>query len=442
MDPADRLRTAVAAALAALPAQATVAVALSGGRDSVALLDVLGKLAVPLRAFHVHHGLSPHAAEWAAFCETLCAQRGVPCTVHRVSVPRAPQASLEGEARRVRYAALAATAREHGIRYVGLGHHRDDQAETLLLQLLRGAGPHGLAAMPALRDDARGVVWWRPLLGVSRADIDGYVQREDLRFVDDESNAHLHYTRNAVRHVVMPVLAQVAGNAPATLARAAANQAEAAHLMDDLARVDARDAYDGASLARAALAALPPHRARNLLRWFLRQRGLAMPSSARLAAMHDQLAGARPDARVRIAHAGAEIGVYQDRIRVHPSPPPAYEIAWSGEPELRLPHGRLAFGRAHGEGIAADRIAGRVVRVRPRAGGERLQLAANRPRRALKSILQDAGVPPWERQRVPLVYCGDALAAVAGIGVDAAFAAAPGAPGITLTWLPDDAPPQ
>ncbi|MCC6195409.1 MAG: tRNA lysidine(34) synthetase TilS [Burkholderiales bacterium] len=433
--PADRLRAAAAAALAAVPTQATIAVALSGGRDSVALLDILDKLGVPLRAIHVHHGLSPHADAWAAFCEALCATRGVPCTVCRVAVPA--QASVENQARRERYAALAAAAGDLGVRYVALGHHRDDQAETLVLQLLRGAGPPGLAAMPALRDDPRGVAWWRPLLAVTRADIDAYVRAAGLRYVDDESNAHTHLARNAVRHVVMPVLAQVAGNAPETLARAAANQAEAAQLLDELACLDGRDGYDGTSLARRALAELPPHRARNLLRWFLRRRGLAAPASARLAAMLDQLANARPDARVRIAHAGAEVGIYRDRVIVHPPPPPAYALAWSGEAELRLPHGRLAFGRADGDGIAADRIAGRRVHVRPRAGGERLQLAANRPRRALKSILQDAGVPPWERQRLPLVYCDDALAAVPGIGVDAAFATAPDAPGITLTWLPD-----
>jgi tRNA(Ile)-lysidine synthase len=292
--------------------------------------------------------------------------------------------------------------------------------------------------MPALREDARGVTWWRPLLDGTRADIDACVKRSGLPFVDDESNAQTRYARNAVRHVVMPVLAQSAGNAPATLARAAAHQAEAAQLLDELARIDARDAYDGTSLARIALAELTPARARNVLRWFLRERGLAAPSAARLAAMLEQLAHAKPDARVRIAHAGADVGVYRDRVFAHPPPPLAYELWWSGEEELRLPHGRLAFGRSHGEGIAADRIAGERVSVRPRAGGERLQLAANRPRRALKSILQDAGMPPWERQRVPLVYCGDALAAVAGVGVDAAFAAPAGTPGITLTWFPDN----
>jgi tRNA(Ile)-lysidine synthase len=440
--PIERIRLALAQALAAdVPGGAPIAIALSGGRDSVVLLDALRAVAPErghrLCAVHVHHGLSPHASEWQAFCEALCATRGIPLTVNVVDVPRTPQTSLEGEARRARYAALASTALGAQARFVALGHHRDDQAETLLLQLLRGAGPLGLSAMAARRDDPRGVVWWRPLLDIARAEIDAYAAAADLRFVDDESNAQTRHLRNAVRHRVMPMLASVAGNPSATLARAATHQAEAARLADDLAAIDAQHAIDGATLSCDALAALPAHRARNLLRWFLRERGLPAPSAARLAAMVAQLRDARDDARVRLVHASVELGVHRGRVTVHAPPPPPFDIAWRGESELALPHGRLAFGRADGAGIDLRRIAEAPLHVRTRAGGERLQLAHDRPRRALKSILQEAGLPPWERQRLPLVYCGDNLAAVAGIGVDVTFAAPAGMPGITLDWHPD-----
>jgi tRNA(Ile)-lysidine synthase len=237
----------------------------------------------------------------------------------------------------------------------------------------------------------------------------------------------------------MPALAAVFPGPAATLARAAAHQAEAARLADDLAVLDAQHVGDGATLDRAALAALPAHRAHNLLRWFLRQRGLAAPSTARLAAMIAQLASTRGDANVRLAHAGIEIGLHRGRVHVHACPPPAFDVPWCGEPELALPHGTLSFGRAEGAGIALARLAGATVHVRLRAGGERLQLARNRPRRALKSILQDAGLPVWERQALPLVYCGDALAAAAGVGIDAEFKANPGDPGITLAWHPREA---
>ncbi len=157
----------------------------------------------------------------------------------------APRASLEALARRARYDALAAAARDMGAGVVALAHHRNDQAETLLLQLLRGSGPHGLAAMPALREDADGLAWWRPLLGVPRARIDAYAIDRNLRWCDDESNADHRHARNAVRHSVLPALLQIAPNADATLARAAAHQADAARLLDELARQDAQGALDG-----------------------------------------------------------------------------------------------------------------------------------------------------------------------------------------------------
>ena len=444
--PSDDVAAATGGALAAhVPAGESVAVALSGGRDSVALLDALCRVAPArghgLSALHVHHGLSAHADAWQRHCVALCAERGVPLTVRAIAVPRAPQTSLEAEARRLRYAALADAAVATDVRFVALAHHRDDQAETLLLQLLRGAGPHGLAGMPAAHADARGVTFVRPLLGVSRAAIDAYACAARLAWIDDESNAQHRHRRNAVRHVVMPALAQVFPQPSRTLARAALHQADAAQLADDLALIDAADAVtagaeSGATLGQAALAALPPHRARNLLRWFLRQRGLPAPPTARLAEMLRQFAGARADAGVTLAHAGIELGVYRGRIVVHAHAPPAFDVRWCGEAELALPHGRIAFAQARGAGIALARLAGTTLRVRSRAGGERLQIAANRPRRALSALLQDAGVPPWERRALPLVWCGETLAAAPGVGVDVAMAPPPDEAGVTVTWHP------
>ncbi len=424
---------------AELPAGAPIAVALSGGRDSVVLLDALAAVA-PARghavmAIHVHHGLSANADRWAQDCVERCGTLRIACAVRRVDVVRRPRASLEALARRARYDALAAAAREMGAAVVALAHHRNDQAETLLLQLLRGSGPHGLAAMPALREDADGLAWWRPLLDVPHARIDAYAIERNLRWCDDESNADHRHARNAVRHSVLPALLQIAPSADATLARAAAHQADAARLLDELARQDAHGALDGETLQCAVFDKLSPHRARNLLRWYLRDQGLPAPSTTRLAAMLDQLRGARGDAVIRLAHAGVEIGVHQGRIVLHAVPPTSFDLRWRGEPELALPHGTLEFGHADGAGIDLARFAGEV-RVRSRAGGERFQVASDRPRRALKSVLREAGIPPWERGGLPLVFCGDALAAVAGLGIDAAARAAPGQPGLTVVWHP------
>lgn len=423
-----------------LPAGAPIAVALSGGRDSVVLLDALLHVG-PARghsicALHVHHGLSPHADVWQAACAALCAQRDVPLTVCPISVPRLPRTSLEAEARRLRYAALVAAALAVGARCIALAHHRDDQAETLLLQLLRGAGPHGLAGMTEARTGPADVTYLRPLLAVPRTAVDAYAEAAHLAFVDDDSNAMLQHRRNAVRHSLFPALAALFPNPGATLARAAAHQAEAARLADDLAAHDARDLQDGTTLSRAGLALLAPHRARNLLRWFLKQQGLPAPSTARLAAMLSQLTCARGDANVRIAHAGVEVGVFRGRITLHASAPPGFDVPWQGEPELALPHGRLLFAHVTGAGLDAERLAAAPISVRPRTGGERLKLASNRPRRALRDLLHDAGMPPWERESLPLVFCDGALAAVPGLGVDIGFRAPPGAPGYRLDWQP------
>ncbi len=430
---------AVAAALDALTVEGPLAVALSGGRDSIALLDAVAALA-PLRqraivAVHVHHGLSRNADAWADFCAAVCAAYGIPLLVRRVDVARAPRASVEAAARSVRYAALAEAARGAGAGIVLLAHHQDDQAETLLLQLLRGAGPHGLAAMPALRR-AHDIDWLRPLLDVPRTAIDAHIRAHGLRHVDDDSNADTTLARNAVRHHVAPALAAVAPAYAITLARAASLQADAAQLADDMAEADASGAVEGATLSQAALAALADHRARNLLRWFLRGRGLPPPSHARLRAMLATLTTARADARVRVAHAGAELGVHRGRIVVHTPAPAPFASPWRGEPLLVLPHGRLAFVDGAAGGLDPQRLVGAPVVVRPRRGGERLALGPGRPRRALKGLMQDAGLATWERAALPLVFCGDALAAAPGIGVDVAFQTPPGCSGLALRWTP------
>jgi tRNA(Ile)-lysidine synthase len=269
---------------------------------------------------------------------------------------------------------------------------------------------------------------------VPRAAIDAYVRERSLVWIDDDSNGDSRYARNALRARVVPTLRVTSPGYPATVARAALHQAEAALLADDLARHDAREAFDGVTLSQRALAELPAHRARNLLRWFVRERGLPAPSSARLAAMHDQLCNARTDARVSLLHGGAEIGVHRGRIVAHRPPPPFFEQSWNGEAAITLPHGVLRFDRCSGRGIDAALLRSARVAIRSRRGGERIQLARNRPRQALKSLLQSAAIPPWARLGLPLVFCNDELAGVPTIGVDVHFAAARGQPGYELVW--------
>ncbi|HKU88112.1 MAG TPA: tRNA lysidine(34) synthetase TilS [Casimicrobiaceae bacterium] len=433
------VRGAVAGALAtAMPRGGRIAVALSGGRDSVVLLDAAVAVADPLfevLAFHVEHGLSPNARAWARFCTDLCAARAVPCHVERVRVARGPRISVEAAAREARYAAVAALAAAHGVRAVLLAHHADDQAETALLQLLRGAGPRGLAAMPAARYDGR-VHWLRPFLDLPRARIEAYAQAQSVAFVDDESNADPRYRRNALRRDVVPALRAIAPGYPSALVRAASLQGEAAALLDDLAAIDARSGYDGVALDRATLAALDDVRARNLLRWFLRQRGLPAPSHARLAAMLRQLVHADADARVLIRHAGAAVGMHRGRIVVHQAECEPFARGWDGADSVALPHGTLTLVPGFGRGIAARHLNTPGVTIRSGVDGERLALAGRAARRPVAELLREAGIPHWERRGLPRIYCGDTLAAVAPLGVDAAFAAAPGEPARDIVWQP------
>jgi tRNA(Ile)-lysidine synthase len=456
MDGSRRSRPADAGALeaprAALAAaldrhglrDATIAVALSGGRDSIALLDAAAEVSphagVALLACHVHHGLSAHADAWSAFCATAAARRGIAFNQARVAVKASRRDGVEAAARRERYRALGACARAAGARAVLLAHHQDDQAETLLLQLVRGAGPRGLAAMPSARIE-HGILWLRPWLDLPRAAIEAYCAARDLAWIDDDSNTDARYRRNALRHTVVPVLRALAPGYPATLARAAAHQAEASELLQALAASDAAPFRDERTLARAALTQLPAPRARNVLRWFLHERGLPPPSSARFDALFAQLATAAPDASVRVRHAGCDIGIHRGRIDVHLPPPEPFELAWTGAAPLVLPHGDLRVDVEGDGGIDLARLFAAEVIVRSRSGGERVHVdAGSAPSRAVRSLMREAALPTWVRAALPLVFADGALAVVPGVAVDVAFRAAPGTRGGSLVWSPRPAP--
>jgi len=427
--------TAVEDALDAYVASdARVAVALSGGIDSMVLLDALVHVSLDhslqLSAIHVHHGLSPNADQWARFCAEQCASRAVPLTVHRLHLTRKSGQSLEALARAERYERFMSC----DVDVIALAHHADDQAETVLLQLLRGSGPRGLSAMPAIRRGMPALL--RPLLSLPRATLAACAKARGLGWVEDESNADTRHRRNLLRHQIAPRLAAAFEGYPSTLARAASHQAEASALLDELAALDAERAIDDVGLDRAHLAGLSDARAANLLRWFLRREGLRPPTDARLADVLRQLRSASADARTRIAHDGAEIGCYRGRVIVHAPTTAPFAVAWEGTPEVKLPGGVLVFERAKGDGLALAKIAGAPVMVRSRLGGERIKLAINRPRRLVKKLLQEARLSQWQRQALPLVWCGDMLAAVPGIGVDLAFQAEHDEPAWNLAWLP------
>lgn len=410
-----------------------LAVGLSGGVDSVVLLHVLRVLAPEfgyrLSAAHVHHGLSPHASEWRRFCAGLCRRWEVPFESRRVKVEPGGRGT-EAAARAARYAALG----ELPIDALALGHQLDDQAETILLNLLRGAGVRGASGMPALgvlRTPHGAVPLLRPLLAVPRESILEYARAHALEWVDDESNRDPVQTRNFLRLEVAPRLAARFPKWRQSLARAAGHFAEA-----DLILREAVGA--GQRLRVARLRAAQPAQARVLLREFLGGRGLRPPSATRLAEMLRQIVASARDARSAIAHDGAMLRVYRGEVLVTGAPEAFAPIAWRGETRVPIPAlgGEMRFVRRRGAGIDPGRLAGEPVTIRARAGGERLQPDARRPRRTLKNLFQEAGIPPWERDALPLLFCGQALVWAAGLGVDASWRARERAAGVLPEWRP------
>ncbi len=437
-DLAARVRACL---LAHVPRNARLTVGLSGGIDSTVLLHVLahGLRLSPDRisAIHVNHQLSPQAARWASFCRRCCRDLGIRLRVARVAVRRGN--STEAAARAARYGVFAAS----GADVVVLAHNRDDQAETVLLQLLRGAGPRGLAGMPVFRTGAPPApAVLRPLLEVPRSLIAAYARRHRLQWVEDDSNDDRVYLRNFLRHDVMPLLEDRLPGTGITLARAARLQAEASDLLDALALADLGGNAPQGRLPLAPLKALPPHRARNSLRYFLRGNGLLMPDADRLDELLSQAVTARGDAAVRVVLGGAELRRFHDALYiVRPRPALArdFEMLWNGRGTLRLKElgGVLRLERGMEPGIDGRLLRGKSLRIHVRLGGETLRLAPGGRRRTVRNLLQEAELPPWMRERLPFLYLDGELAAVAGIGVDVRFRAPAGHAGYRPVWLPD-----
>ncbi|OIO80007.1 MAG: tRNA lysidine(34) synthetase TilS [Hydrogenophilales bacterium CG03_land_8_20_14_0_80_62_28] len=408
----------------------------SGGLDSTVLLHLLAGLrrllAFRLTAVHVHHGLSPHADDWAAACQMACDRLDVPLNVRRVRVVVDGQ-GLEAAAREVRYAALG----EQPADFILVAHHRDDQAETLLLRLLRGAGVHGLAAMAEDRALA-GSRLLRPLLDAARDDLRRYARRHGLTYIDDESNADQALTRNWLRGKMLP---EIEARFPACreiLASTAARLMESAALLDDLARLDMADTAQGDSLDLAGLRRLAAARARNVLRYWLRERIAVTPSEAHLETLLSQLLVAGPDRQPVWRFGGKVLRRHRGRASLVADVGPVEgQWLWRGESELILADlGRLIFLAAVGEGLAADKLPAAGCTVGWRGGGEKLRPDCRRPRRTLKNLLREAGLPPDERLRLPLLSIAGQPVWMAGIGVDCAFQAGPGEAGWLIFWQP------
>jgi tRNA(Ile)-lysidine synthase len=413
---------------------------------------------VPLFAFHVHHGLSPNADRWRDHCREAASALGVRFDHRDVTVGKG-KSGVEAAARKLRYAALGEMCRAHGVELLLTAHHLDDQAETVLLQLLRGSGPAGLSGMeaanraPALLGDDM-LVMARPLLDVARAELEALASEQNIAWVEDESNTDPRYARNALRRQVMPMLAQAFPGYQRRIARSGAHAQSAQRLLDELAEQDlaacrvVEDDREAIDLTRLRL--LSPDRINNLLRHWFGSLKLDMPSTAWLEQMVAQLLSAREDAQPLVSHPEVDVRRHRDRLHLVPKLPDlaglrdpddegiivkhAQAFSWRGEASMAFPdYGGVLYFDVADRGLDPDWLRGRLLAIDFRKGGERLKLAPNRPTRGLKQLFQAHGVPAWERSRLPIVSSGLELLYAAGLGMDCRHVAE-GEGRIALRW--------
>ena len=395
-----------------------IAVALSGGLDSVVLLDTVCKAQTKnqpsqIFAFHIHHGLQKQADDWLIFCEKLAKKYQIHFDFRLLHLIGEERGNIESRARAGRYEALADLCMEYGIEDLLLAHHQNDQAETVLLQLLRGAGVAGASGMPHSRvfDTKEGeITLWRPLLNQNRKELEAYAKEHKLKWIEDPSNQDVQYRRNSIRKTIIPALEKIQPEAIANLARSAGLLGEAQALLDRLASQDGKtiilkDGLQLNPLLELAKKDLPA--ANNVLRYWLRTNGLAMPSQERLAAWWSDLNSVKAGAQLEWAHD-------EKRIRL-----------WRGILQIENMNAGMWVFKAIPSSSKTPGIPSQLVKEakkaglitqKDRSGSEKIQIKANTPRKSLKNLFQEGDVPPWHRN-APLLYINGDLIAVAGVGL-------------------------
>lgn len=418
-----------------LPADAAVCIAFSGGLDSTVLLHSFVRLGYRVRAVHIDHGLHADSPLWRDHCERQARALQVEFTSVRVDVTGIDEIGLEAAARDARYEAFAKEL--HPGEYLLVAHHADDQLETMLLALMRGAGVLGLGAMQTIEPFARGVLC-RPILDFTRSELEEWARAEGLHWLTDPSNDNHSLDRNFVRHRIVTALQERWPAAARTALRSSQHLQEAWRTLEQLAAIDAGTAIDGECLSVAALDSLNPERRRNLLRYWIRRRGARAPSTRKLAGIEHDMLAASPDRIPCAGWDGWEIRRHRGWLyceRKLPSFATELTLDWSAHTSLELPAGlgtlRISPG-APGRLSAAKLPA--TLTVRFRAGGERLQPAGHAIHHKLKKLLQASAILPWWRERLPLVYAGKQLVAVGDLWIADEFAARDGEPAVSIVW--------
>ncbi len=406
-------------------------IAFSGGLDSSVLAHALAGADIPVVAVHIDHGLQEQSAEWSRHCEAFVESLGLEFRCRKVAVQLESGKGPEASARDARYAAL------HGELAKGdwllSAHHREDQAETLLLNLVRGSGPAGIAGIGSVRRFGPG--WLvRPLLDFDRSDLRAYAEAADINWIEDPSNQDKRFDRNFLRHEILPRLKTRWPDIASRLQRSASHASEATSLLVDLANIDL-DALGGRTdrLPVPELLDLPRYRQKNLIRHALRASGLTVPTALQLDTILDELLPARRDAQPQVRWPGGSARRYRDFLYLLPDlladTLPVGPILGS-KIDLGFGLGTLHFEPGVERGLDA-RLVGPGLHLESRKGGEKIRIDNQGHTKKLKKLLQEKGIVPWMRDRVPLVYSGERLVAIGDLWIAADAAASPG---VSIRW--------
>lgn len=423
-----------------LPGAARYWIAYSGGMDSHVLLhafnEIRNSLRADLTAVHIDHGINKNSGDWAEHCRMVCTELGIQLITHR----------LDGQCPRGESVESWARSRRYRIFREGMGagevlctaQHRDDQAETLLLQLFRGSGPKGLSAMPEIRHFGPGWLM-RPLLEFPRDSLRGYALAGELSWIEDAMNADQNYDRNFLRHGILPELRVRWPNLSVVLSRAGAHQAEAAVLLDELAALDIKTHLlpDPNTLSLSGMQNLSMPRRRNLIRYWIRTLDLPAPDSRTLEHILSDVIASREDAQPCISWRGMEIRRYRQVLYLVTRPTDCDSSGtqlWNLGSPYATALGRLLAVRGRGRGISTTALPAGQLAIRYRRGGETIQPAGRKHHHALKKLLQEQHILPWLRDRIPLLYFKEELVAVAGFWIAERYRAGPDEDAWQISW--------
>jgi len=423
-----------------LASEKRIWIAYSGGVDSHVLLHLLANSTHPqldnIAAIHVDHGLHDDSSQWSKHCADIAADLNVEFIDLKADVENISSLGMEAAAREARYLALQNALTDNDILLTA--QHQQDQAETLLLQLFRGAGPKGLSAM-AGQFTLGQTQTFRPLLAVSQADILEYAIKHQLNWIDDPSNVETRWNRNYIRHKLWPDITKRWPQAAQTISRSAEHCAETSELLDDLAEQDLAFLCvddSAASLPISTLLTLSKARCRNVLRHFFLRKNLALPSTVNLQRIIDEVCQAKQDSNPLVAWSGVEVRRYQDQLYFMT---PLVEhnanivIEVTGYKNITLPDGRVIEWKSS-EGIGLTLPEQSQITLRFRQGGEQIKPQGRDHHKSLKHLFQHWSIPPWQRDRIPLIFCDDKLVAVVGYCMSDLYSVNEGQQGYSLQF--------